>query len=472
MTFYWYDYETLGPNPRRDCPAQFAGLRTDEELNIIGEPLVLYCRPTPDYIPVPESCLVHGISPMELLEKGALPAEFAAAIHAELSVPNTCSVGYNAISFDHEITRFLFYRNLLDPYTWHYKEGCSRWDVIDLLRAAYALRPDGIRWPRREDGAPSFRLEDIARANGILQESAHDALSDVLTTIAVAALVKKGQPNLFDYYLGLRVADNVRPFLERPSLFVSGLVSAADGCATIIAPVCEHPKRGHGAIVYDLRKDPEPFIGLSSDQLRQLIFSRRDELPDGVERPPLYRIRANTSPFLADPKLVDQDVQQRLGFDLEQCRENYKKLSRMLPSMASNISRAYDRDWASSDADEALYDGFFPDSDRDLLNQLLAEGSLNAKHSLPVFEDERLPELVFRYHARNHAKTLLPESTARWAAHCRTRHLSPDENGHTRLDRYDAAIEDLRIEREGDESAHAMLDQLALYGTYIRRWLT
>jgi len=41
-TLYWHDYETFGSDPRRDRPAQFAGLRTDEELNEIGEPLVLY----------------------------------------------------------------------------------------------------------------------------------------------------------------------------------------------------------------------------------------------------------------------------------------------------------------------------------------------------------------------------------------------------------------------------------------------
>lgn len=52
-TFLWHDYETFGANPRYDRPAQFAAVRTDMQLRQIGEPLVLYCKPSPDYLPSP-----------------------------------------------------------------------------------------------------------------------------------------------------------------------------------------------------------------------------------------------------------------------------------------------------------------------------------------------------------------------------------------------------------------------------------
>ena len=61
-TFYWHDYETWGANPLVDRPAQFAGLRTDTDFNVVGRPLTLYVQPTPDFLPNPEATLVTGIT--------------------------------------------------------------------------------------------------------------------------------------------------------------------------------------------------------------------------------------------------------------------------------------------------------------------------------------------------------------------------------------------------------------------------
>ena len=166
-SFYWHDYETFGTDPARDRPAQFAGLRTDADLNVIGDPLVIYCRPAPDFLPHPRACLVTGITPQEALEKGLPECEFIARIHEELARPCTCGVGYNSLRFDDEFTRYTLYRNFFDPYSREWQNGNSRWDIIDMVRTACALRPDGIEWPLREDGLPSFRLEDLTAANGI-----------------------------------------------------------------------------------------------------------------------------------------------------------------------------------------------------------------------------------------------------------------------------------------------------------------
>src|SRR5699024_4482297 len=125
--------------------------------------------------------------------------EFIARIVAELSRPGTCGVGYNSLRFDDEVTRHTLWRNFLDPYAREWRDGCSRWDIIDMVRLAYALRPAGIEWPLRADGAPSFRLEDLATANNLEQAQAHDALSDVHATIALARLVRRQQPKLYNY---------------------------------------------------------------------------------------------------------------------------------------------------------------------------------------------------------------------------------------------------------------------------------
>ncbi|MBT3411535.1 MAG: exodeoxyribonuclease I, partial [Halieaceae bacterium] len=200
-TFYWHDYETFGADPSRDRPVQFAGLRTDADLNPIGEPLVIYSRPANDFLPHPQACLVTGITPQKALAEGLPEAEFIRLIHAELAAPGTCGVGYNSLRFDDEVSRYTLYRNFYDPYGREWQNGNSRWDIIDMVRACYALRPEGIEWPLREDGQPSFRLEALTAANGIAHEAAHDALSDVHATIAMARLIKTKQPRLYDYVL-------------------------------------------------------------------------------------------------------------------------------------------------------------------------------------------------------------------------------------------------------------------------------
>ena len=193
-TFLWHDYESFGASPRLDRPAQFAAIRTDAELREIGQPVDLYCRPALDVLPQPDACRITGITPQMAEERGLDEPDFIAAVLGHLGAPGTCGVGYNSFRFDDELTRHTAWRNFHDPYAREWQNGCSRWDLIDTVRMTYALRPDGIEWPRREDGHPSFRLEHLAAANGLEQEKAHDAVSDVRATIALARLVRDRQP--------------------------------------------------------------------------------------------------------------------------------------------------------------------------------------------------------------------------------------------------------------------------------------
>jgi exodeoxyribonuclease-1 len=203
-SFYWHDYETFGAVPRRDRPAQFAGVRTDAELNELAEPLVLHCRPADDTLPEPEACLITGIVPQHCQRHGVSEAEFAAAIEQQLAQPGTVGVGYNSIRFDDEVTRFLFWRCLIDPYAREWQHDCGRWDLLDVMRCAWALRPEGLNWPRNDAGTASFRLEDLSRANALDHANAHDALADVRATLALARLLKRAQPKLWDFCLSLR----------------------------------------------------------------------------------------------------------------------------------------------------------------------------------------------------------------------------------------------------------------------------
>lgn len=427
-SFYWHDYETWGVDPSRDRAAQFAGLRTDAELNEVGEPLVMYCRPPDDALPEPEACLVTGITPQQAAAQGLPEAEFVAALHAELAHPGTCGVGYNSIRFDDEVTRYSLYRNFYDPYAREWQNGNSRWDLIDVARACYALRPDGIHWPRRDDGLPSFRLEEISRANGLEHEQAHDALSDVRATLALARLIRRRQPRLFDYLLTLRDKRRAAVLLDvrrrKPVLHVSGMFPAERGCTALVMPLAAHPHNRNGVICADLSADPEPLLSLEVEVLRERLFTPKAELGEGVARVPLKVIHINRCPVIATPRLLEAEDARRLHLDLDACERHYRRLLEVA-DLGERVARIYAQPSSGREAevsggvdvDAALYQGFFDDADRRLLEAVRQSGPEALRRDFG-FRDSRLPELLFRYRARNWPQSLDSDERESWRALC------------------------------------------------------
>lgn len=423
----WHDYETFGADPRRDRPCQFAAIRTDEELNVIGEPVELYCQPAPDFLPDPVSCRITGISPQEALRKGAREAEFCQRILTQFSEPGTCVSGYNSIRFDDEVTRHLLYRCFHDPYEREWKHGNSRWDLIDVLRATRALRPDGINWPDKEDGTPSFRLEELTAANGITHADAHDALADVEATIAMARLVRKAQPRLYDYLYQLRSKQKVMTLLDlarqEPVVHISGMFPAARGCVGIVMPLLKHPDNNNGIIVVELLVDPAPWLHLSADEIRSKLYTPRAQLADGEPRIALKTVHLNRCPVLAPMNVLNPTVQQRYGLDLAQVQEHRERVlgTRQLAERLREVFRGTDHA-PETDPDFMLYSGGFLDDHDKRLMQKLHRLPPHELHTLgSQFHDARLPELLFRYRARNWPEVLAPEDAARWQTFCRAR---------------------------------------------------
>jgi exodeoxyribonuclease-1 len=368
QTFYWHDYETWGAKPSADRPSQFAGIRTDLDFNIIEDPLVIYCQPPADLLPQPEACLITGITPQKALAEGLPEYKFVAAIQRELSQPETCALGYNSIRFDDEVTRYALYRNFYDPYEREWKNGNSRWDIIDMVRACRTLRPEGIEWPNRDDGLPSFKLTDLTAANGIAHEHAHDALSDVYATIAMAKLVKQKQPKLFEYLFKLRSKREVSALLnlseKKPVLHISGMFGAARNSGAVVMPLAIHPGNPNGVICYDLSVDPAPLLEMSVEQIRERVFTAADQL-DGP-RIPLKTIHINKSPVVATVKMVDAKIAERIQVDLAVCERHHKQLlaARDLPAKLHEVFAAPERD-PITDPEQMLYSGgFFNDADR------------------------------------------------------------------------------------------------------------
>lgn len=431
-TIYWYDFETFGRNPRRDRASQFAGIRTDEDLNIIGDPLVMYCKPAADFLPDPGACLITGITPQQALEKGLNEAEFIKNIHREFSEPGTCVAGYNSIRFDDELTRQLLYRNFYDPYEREWKYGNSRWDIIDMLRLCAATRPEGISWPHKEDGSVSFRLDQLTVANGIEHSGAHDALADVIATIEMAKLVKRAQPKLYDYVYQLRdkrrVQSEIDMVTRKPLLHVSMMYPAQLGCLALVMPICVHPKNNNGVIVVDLRDDPVEWMALSVEQIRERVYTPRADLEEeGLERVPLKTVHINKCPIITSPAVLSPAKAEEYAIDLEQCRRHWQTLQDD-PMLVKKVSAVFDAEPAmtETDPDFMIYNGgFFSDSDRSLMQTLRSTSPRDLGRLDLPFRDKRLSTMLLRYRGRNYPETLNPEELQNWQTFCHAKISEP-----------------------------------------------
>ncbi|NNJ78060.1 MAG: exodeoxyribonuclease I [Xanthomonadales bacterium] len=468
-SFLWHDYETFGADPMADRPAQFAAIRTDHRLEPVGDPEVWFCAPADDVLPHPQACLITGITPQEARQKGAPEAVFAQRIHQLMMQPGTCSAGYNSIRFDDVFTRTLFYRNLRDPYEREYKNRNSRWDLIDLARMCYALRPDGIEWPRHEDGKPSFRLEDLTRANGVEHVGAHDALADVRATIGLARLIRAAQPRLFDWGLRMRDSKSVAKLLDptepQPLLHTSARIPALRGCTTLVLPLAVPPDRPKAVIVFDLATDPEPLFTEPADVIYDLVFTPAADMPEGIERLPLKLIQSNHVPMVAPLGTLRGADTERIGLNAEQCLENARRLVAHLPLVRQKVSDVFAHAHAgfepASDPDRALYSGgFIPAADRHLMNKVLAiaPGDLG-KHQWS-FQDERLQTMLFRYRARNFPETLQLDERDLWDKDRKARLVDTEDPAYFTLRDFRQAVADLREQRKDDPGALEILDEL------------
>lgn len=424
-SIFWYDYESTGINPRNDRPLQVAGIRTDEKLNELGEPLNLYSRLSTDILPHPAACRITGITPQMLQDKGLSEAEFMARIHAELALPGTCGAGYNSLRFDDEMTRYSLYRNFYEPYAREWQNGNSRWDLIDLLRTAFALRPEGIEWPRDEEGRVSLKLEKLTMANGIEHGQAHDALADVRATIALARLVRDRQPKLYNYLFQLRskhkVMEQIR--LLQPLVHVSGRFAGQRHYLAVVLPLAWHPRNRNALIVCDLQAQVQPLLELDAQTLRARLYTRHEHLREGEVPVPLKLLHINRCPVVAPLNVLRTQDIARLQLNLQEVHAHAKLLSDAAPQWQAKMADIYaEEEFAAvADPEQQLYAGFLGERDRRLCEQVRQSSAQQLAQGDWGFSDERLPELLFRYRARNFPESLDSNEVARWESFCRDR---------------------------------------------------
>ena len=477
-SFLFYDLETFGADPRRTRIAQFAAIRTDADLNQIDEPISFFVQPANDLLPSPVATLITGIAPQDALRDGVNEAEAFARIVEEMARPETCSLGYNSLRFDDEFVRHGLYRNFFDPYEREWRGGNSRWDLLDALRLMHALRPDGIVWRQREDGGgTSFKLEHLAEDNGLRIGDAHEALSDVRATIGLARLFKQAQPRLWEYALRLRDKRFAGSLLDvvamTPVLHVSQRFPASRLCAAPVIPLARHPQIDSQVIVFDLAEEPDALLDLDADAIAERLYIRQADLPEGERRVPLKTVHLNKSPALvAWDHLRDADF-SRLGIDPSTALARAARIRTNGPALAEKVRRVFARDRPADtvDVDAALYGGFIGDGDKRLLAQVRGTPPHLLAKAQYAFRDARLPELLFRYRARNWPDSLLPAERTRWDEYRHQRLHADNGLSEASFEQFNAEIAQLRSDHADDSAKLALLDRLQAWGDGIARAL-
>jgi len=472
-TFYFYDLETTSFSARSGRIMQFAGQRTDMDMQPIGEPDNILIKLTPDILPDPDAIMVTGITPQATLADGITEAEFLRYFYETIAIPNTIFTGYNTVRFDDEFMRFTNYRNFYDAYEWQWQDGRSKWDILDVVRMTRALRPDGIQWPFSSDGKAVNKLEPIASINKLEHQKAHDALSDVYATIAVAKLIKEKQPKLFEYLLSMRDKRKVENLVGsgEPFVYTSGRYNGEFAKTTVAVSVAQHPSQKGTVLVYDLRQDPEPFAKLSAAKLAELLKKYRFE--EGEIRLPVKLLQSNRCPAVAPVAVLTKDDKERLQIDDATITAHFEKL-RSLADFGDRLQEAVrinEKARQSSlmvdiqNVDAQLYDGFFGDGDKTKMRVVRAadENSLADLHM--DFTDKRLDELLLLYKARQFPKSLTASEQAVWQEY-RMQKLMGGDN-ESALAKYFHRINELSTRPDLTQDQLFALEELKLYGESI-----
>ena len=406
-SFFFYDLETSGLNARGDRIMQFAGQRTDENLEIVGEPVNILVKMSEDALPSPGAIAVTGITPQQTLMDGLKEADFCKYVIEKIFVPDTIALGYNTVRFDDEFMRAILWRNFYDPYEWEWKDGRSRWDLLDVVRMTRALRPDGIKWPFNEDNKPTNRLELLTKLNGLEHMHAHDALSDVYATIAVAKMIRKKQPEIFNFLLKNRDKKEVQKYVnldnKRPFVYTSGRYESKFNKTTVVFPLTTG--RHGNILVYDLR------YNLGELDLEKIF-------------PVVKEICLNKCPAIAPLGVLEKaDGWAKIDLSPETVEKNLQTLLKY-PEFAEKMRSEYEmsREFpAAEEPEAAIYDGFLDEVDR-IKVAAVRNASVNQLADFhPDFQDDRLDELLLHYKGRNFPETLSENEMQKWEEYRRSR---------------------------------------------------
>lgn len=459
MRNVFYDYETSGLSRSFDQVFSFGAVVTDENFNLIEDPIELHCRPRPDILPSPKAMLVNRLDLEMLSSNGLTEYEFARRIHDVFTKEtNTCIFGYNSKKFDDSFTEFLFYRNLLPPYEWRFRNGNSSADLIELFRFAHSFGRLGGLSCLDENNRLSFKLEDLAKRNLTDISIAHDALSDAMTTQRLCKELKSRSTKLFEFGLGMRSFNRANEELVKRKQFLHSDVSygAEKNNLALLTFIANHPHIPKRVIAWRLDKDPREVFALSIDDLKA---DRKLRFDAGF-----VELKVNRGPMIVAHN--EAFSSQLIGFD--HAEDNFQFVTENLESLQEIASQVNSSSYSpSEDVDNALYDSsFFDEFDA---NQRYISDFHEAPNSfnLGKFTNSRFTKLGLRIRARNMPEHLTETQKVRFKQFVADRLSSENSLGwRTAKEFYEEIAEIKELENIASDDLE-IIDKLCDYAKTI-----
>jgi exodeoxyribonuclease I len=344
MSFVFYDTETTGTNTYFDQILQFGAIHTDDELNELDR-FECRCRLDGHVVPSAGAFRVTGMT-IGKVTAADLPTHYEMVCQLKEQLEKWCPttfVGWNTLSYDEHLLRQAFYKCLHPPYLTN-TNGNQRSDMLKLAQCAEAFSKDVLTVPLNEKGKPTFKLDQLAPANGFHHLNAHDAMADVEATIFICRLIKHRAPEAWQQMLHCAAKARVEEVIHGSAVFMlrEYYGSVREYALTRLG---EEPN-GFAPLAYDLSIDSHQLHVMSDTELS----SRLKRSPR-----PIRRIRTNAAPFVT-PAVSGQSI-AGLSYDTLTARRidllGHPGLIDRLVQLSAREPVA-----GSEHVEERIYDGF------------------------------------------------------------------------------------------------------------------
>ena len=391
MKYVFYDLETTGKNKDWSQIIQFGAICVDEQFKELDR-FEIRCRVKTGLVPEPEALLVNNTS-IEILENSNL-SHYDLVKDIKRKIENWSPAiffGYNSINFDEEILRKTFFKTLFSAYGTQL-DGNKRGDILNVIRSFHNYDNTKLKTAINSKGNISFKLEDLAKENGI-DHKAHDAMGDVLATIDLAKFIRKNNNNMWEQILLSCSKKDVDNFMNLNKNFSFNEFSFGKIKTSLVTNICTHPNYNY-PLCYDLSIDPVPILELNYKDLKK----RMKEKPRFLKT-----LGHNKHPAIFDNnyffKINNIDKTKRNLFEnrTTQIKSNNEFLEK--------IKLILDEEYKEKEslkpqndilAEESLYFGGFPSSkDKNLMEEFHLSNWIDKYIISEKFEDER-----YRYFAK------------------------------------------------------------------------
>ena len=373
--------KAFSSTPKWEQIMQIAAIVVDTNLQPTNQNMNAFCRPRTSIIAQPGALLTTRQGIRESLQAIHSSYELISMINNQFEEwkkenDNLVFIGHNVISFDSTVLEYNLFNNLYFPYI----DRKNRGDTLNLARALYALNPSSIKTPLTDKGNPSFRLEKLATLNNLPVEFAHDAYSDVKTSIALTKFIHDSDPESWKQLSMTMNKHNAIEFINSNKGFCYLTTFAGRIKLEALSMVCESSYSGWFN-AFNLAYDPKPLLEANIEEFKSLIKKKN------------RYVISNQHPILLPGKLAtNYEPYNELGSDVlnERAKIVFKNKSLADKFKHMEIDRQLEKE------DESSQDNIFPESKANKFTEFGQQDVIKNFHELKSWEEKYKVALSLR----------------------------------------------------------------------------